>query len=177
MKRYLSLIGIVLLNAGVVSPARADFIPGDGNAAADCYAGVDVTGVTSSSNRIECQEGDPCDQSPCGDATCKFEVRVCVNEPNVQDCTPPAGGLKSMKAPGPLRSGIPGDLTGESCGQAVTFDLKLKRDGQKKNKRVIRTRATAAGDTQPRKDQDSFTFVCLPRNGDCPSSPSSAFLQ
>jgi hypothetical protein len=59
----------------------------------------------------------------------------------------------------------------------VTLDLKLKKNGTKKNKRVIRAKATAASGVTPRKDQDSFLFLCLPRTSACPASPSGAFLQ
>ena len=172
-----SLAGVIAV-LGVVcfAPARAEFVPGGGNPAADCYMGFDVTGITSSSGRIECTEGDPCDTT-CGDGKCTFQFEICVNQPGVAGCTPPANGLRSVNAPGSVRAGVPATLTGASCGQMVSFDLKLKGHGKKKNKRVIRTRAIAASGTKPGKDEDQFTFVCLPRTTPCPSSPSAAFLQ
>jgi hypothetical protein len=54
-----------LLVAALVSPAVAGFVPGGGNPAADCYGGLDVTGVDGATNRIEFTEGDPCDFA-CG---------------------------------------------------------------------------------------------------------------
>lgn len=172
-----SLASVIALFVGTcVAPAFAGFVPGGGNAAADCYAGLDVTGVTSSTGRIECMEGDPCDIGACGDAKCTFHFLICANQPGVSGCTPPADGLRNVKTPGPFQSSIPVDLTGAACGRPFSFELQLKRNGQRPNKRVIRTTAFAASGTKPHKDRDSFTFVCTPRTGDCPSSPSAAFL-
>lgn len=173
------LSGLLVLSATLcASPAFAGFVGGGGNASADCYAGVDVTGISGGNgSKIECTEGDACDTGPCGDNKCTFEIRVCANESGISGCTPPEGGLSSLKAAGPLKSGAPSDLTIESCGSPVTLDLKLKKNGQKKNKRVIRAKATASGSANPAKDQDSFQFICLPRSGECGSSPSGAFLK
>jgi len=165
-----------LFAAASVSPAGAGFVPGGGNATADCYAGLDVTGVDGATKRIECTEGDPCDVGKCGDGKCTFSVSVCVNQPGVPGCTPPAGGLDSVKPAAPFKSAAPKSLTGASCGTATTFDLKLKAKGKKSNKRAVRMQATAAAGTSPKKDQDQFLFVCLPRTTPCPSSPSAAFL-
>jgi hypothetical protein len=167
---------VALCVATWVSPALAGFVPGGGNNEADCYAGLDVTGVTSSANRIECTEGDACDIGGCGDGACTFGFLICVNQPGVSGCTPPAAGLRILKAPEFIQSSIPVDLTGTACGRPFSFDLKLKRNGQKANKRVIRMKAFAATPTKPGKDQDSFTFICKPRTTDCPASPSAAFL-
>lgn len=172
------LLAAVVVGGGLCATvAWAGFIGGGGRSDADCYAGLDVAGVSSASgSQIVCMDGDPCDLSPCGDGKCTFGINVCVNRSGISGCTPPAGGLKSLNAAGPLKAGVPSSLTGEVCGTDVTLDLKLKKKGQKKNKRVIRMKATAAGSAQPRKDQDSFQFVCLPRSGACPASPSGAFV-
>jgi len=171
---------LIVFVAGLcASPAYAGFIGGGGKPEADCYAGLDVTGVSSTSeSRIECTEGDACDASPCGDGKCTFEIRVCANRSGISGCTPPAGGLASLKIAGPLKSGVPVGLTGPACGGPLMLDLKLKRDGQKSNKRVIRAKAKAVSGVKPRKDQDSFLFVCLPRTSACPpASPSGAFVR
>lgn len=170
--------GVAVLAVGTwVSLAFAGFVPGGGNSAADCYVGFDVTGVTGANSRIECTEGDPCDTGACGDGKCDFQFSICVNQAGVSGCTPPAGGLSGVNTPRPFRSGIPpSPLTGAACGSPLSLELKLKSGGQKSNKRVIRPKATAASGTKPRKDQDSFTFICEPRAGDCPASPSGAFL-
>jgi hypothetical protein len=168
-----SALGAALCLVGV---AGADFIPGGGKPASDCYIGFDVTGVTGSGGRIECVEGDPCDTGPCGDNKCTFEVRVCVNQPGVSGCTPPPGGLATAKTPGPFRSGIPTSLSGPACGAPVGLQLKLKRKGARGNKRAVRPRASAPSGTTPRTDRDAFTFVCLPRTAPC-GSPSGAFLR
>jgi hypothetical protein len=174
--RYL-VGGVAVLAVGTcVSLALAGFVPGGGNSAADCYMGFDVTGVSASNGRIECIEGDPCDTGPCGDAKCDFQFRICVNQSGVSGCTPPASGLTKVNTPGPFRSGIPPSLIGAACGSVLPLEVKLKSNGQKSNKRVIRSKATAASGTRPRKDQDSFTFMCKPRTSDCPASPSGAFL-
>jgi hypothetical protein len=159
-----------------VSLAFAGFVRGGGNSAADCYLGFDVAGVTASDGRIECTEGDPCDAGACGDEKCDFEFTICVNQAGVQGCTPPAGGLAAVNTPRDFRTGIPTSLTGAACGDPLSLELKLKKNGQKSNKRVIRPKATAAAGTRPRKDQDSFTFVCQPRTVECPASPGGAFL-
>jgi hypothetical protein len=159
------------------APAWAGFVGGGGSAAADCYVGLDVEGVSdTSSGKVECTEGDACDTGPCGDGKCTFDIEVCVNEAGVSGCTPPAGGLDSVKAAGPLKNAVPSTVTGAAWGNEVSLDVKLKKNGQKKNKRVIRAKATA-GAASPGKDQDSFTFICKPRSGECGSSPSGAFLR
>jgi hypothetical protein len=161
-----------------VSLAFAGFIAGGGNTEADCYAGVDVTGVSSNDPKlVECTEGDACDLSGCGDGKCTFQVAVCVNETGLAGCTPPSGGLKSVQAAGPLKSTRPSTLTVAACGTPATFDLKLKGKGtkQKANKRILRMKATAVAGTTPLKDQDSFKFVCKPRTTPC--SPSGAFVE
>jgi hypothetical protein len=169
--------GLAVLTGGSWgSLALAGFVPGGGNSAADCYLGLDVTGVTASGGRIECTEGDPCDTGPCGDEKCDFAFTMCVNQPGVAGCTPPAGGLTSVNAPRPLRDGVPTVLTGAACGSPLSLELKLKKNGQKSNKRAIRPKATAASGARPRRDQDSFLFVCLPRTTACPASPNGAFL-
>jgi len=156
--------------------AFAGFVPGGGNPASDCYMGFDVTGVTSQTGRIECIEGDPCDAGACGDNKCTFQFNVCVNQPGLTGCTPPSGGLATVKTPGPFRSGIPSSLTGAVCGSPLTLDLKLKGKGSRSNSRTVRPRATAPGGTTPRRDRDAFNFVCLPRTTPC-GSPSGAFLR
>jgi hypothetical protein len=180
-RRTVSLVAaLVIIFGGLYTSASwAGFIGGGGKSESDCYAGLDVTGVSSTSgSRIECTEGEDCDTSPCGDEKCTFEISVCANQSGISGCTPPVGGLASLKAAGPLKAGVPSSLTtGEVCGQPLTLDLKLKRDGQKQNKRVIRAKATAVAGVKPKKDQDSFTFVCLPRSSACPASPSGAFVR
>jgi hypothetical protein len=161
-------VAALIVCGGLCAPAVwAGFIGGGGKSDADCYAGLDVSGVSSASgSQITCTEGDPCDG-----------INVCANRSGISGCTPPAEGLASLKAAGPLKAGVPSSLTGEVCGPDITLDLKLKKNGTKKNKRVIRAKATAAGSAQPKKDQDSFQFICLPRTGSCPASASAAFVQ
>ena len=175
MMRALLLAAVAAI-AVSAAPASGGFVPGGGNRAADCYAGFDVTGVTSASGRIECTEGDACDLA-CGDGKCTFRFSICANQSGVSGCTPPAGGLQTIKAPGALQGFLPVDLGSAACGTPASVEVKLKRNGQKSNKRVFRTKAIAVSGATPRKDQDSFTFVCNPRPGTCPSSPSGAFLQ
>jgi hypothetical protein len=172
-------LAALIVCGGLCAPdVWAGFIGGGGKSEADCYAGLDVTGVSSASgSQITCTEGDPCDLSPCGDGKCTFGINVCANRSGISGCTPPSQGLASLKAAGPLKAGVPSNLTGEVCGPDITLDLKLKKNGQKKNKRVLRAKATAAGSVQAKKDQDSFQFICLPRSGSCPASPSGAFVQ
>lgn len=175
MHRNRLIITMGLL-AACVSPAAAGFVPGGGAPKADCYAGVDVTGITNTAKKIVCVEGDPCDVGGCGDGKCTFQVSVCVNQSGVPGCTPPASGLDSVKAGG-LKKAVPSTLTSATCGEPTTFDLKLKEHGKRSNKRAIRMKATAMSGTSPRTDQDAFLFVCMPRTTECPSSPSPAFLR
>ena len=166
--------GFTLLLTALVSSAVAGFVPGGGNPTADCYGGLDVTGVDGATSRIECTEGDPCDFA-CGDGKCTFRFLICVNRTGVSGCTPPAAGLRIMTAPSFIQSSIPVDLDqGPACGRPFSFDLPLKRNGRKANRRVVRTRTTAAGATTPHKDQDTFTFVCKPRTTPCPSGVASS---
>jgi hypothetical protein len=116
---------VLILVAGLlVPPAWSGFIGGGGKSESDCYAGLDVTGVSSASgSRIECTEGDDCDQSPCGDGKCTFDISVCANRSGISGCTPPAGGLASLKLANPLKPGVPSNLTGAICGSDLTLDL------------------------------------------------------
>src|SRR5262249_8790053 len=119
------LAALIVCGALSAPAAWAGFIGGGGKANSDCYAGLDVTGVSSTGgSRIVCMEGDPCDLSPCGDGKCTFGINICVNQSGISGCTPPAGGLKSLQAAGPLKAGVPSSLTGEVCGPDERLDLK-----------------------------------------------------
>jgi hypothetical protein len=158
--------------------ALAGFVPGGGKVTSDCYLGFEVTGVTSSTGRAECVEGEACDLGECGDNKCTFQLAVCINQSSVPGCIPPSGGLASVKTPGPFRAGIPAPpLTGPTCGPPLALEVKLKNHGKRSNGRTVRPRASAVAGTSPRTDRDAFNFVCVPRTTPCPASPSGAFLQ
>ena len=154
--------------------ALAGFVPGGGKPASDCYLGFEVTGVTSSTGRAECVEGEACDVGECGDSKCTFELAVCVNQLGVPGCTPPSGGLASVKTPGPFKAGIPAPpWSGPMCGLPLTLDVKLKDHGKRGNGRTVRPRASAAAGTNPRQDRDAFNFVCVPRTTPCAPSTTT----
>src|SRR5437879_5802976 len=142
----------------------------------DCFAvfdGIDSTG--GGTPKVRCTDGDPsCDRDgDCHNGSCTFHFRVCINQPNVTGCTPPAAGLKKIRTIPPkyrsFTSGLTGSqLTRATCGEPGDVMVKLR--GKKKNKpgrQQIRVFAQANG-APP--DSDLVNLFCLPRpaNQACP---------
>jgi hypothetical protein len=181
----------ILAGAAFATSATADLVPGgptSGKAlAGDCYAELDVTdlgGATTVLNpkgkpTITCVDGDPCDQGEPGDGKCIINVGTCINQDNVEGCTPPAA-LASLKASAKAK-GVKGKiviespqlLDGSGCGAFVDVEIPLKKNGSPGSATVTLV-AKAPKGTKPGKDNDKIKFVC--QAGEpvtlCPDNPA-----
>src|SRR5206468_12010120 len=134
-KLSLFVIGAVLASATLGLPrAAAGRVAGGAGARADCYSEFD--GITALPNshppRVECVDGDPCDQDGvCGNGFCEWKIRLCLNQndPEIPVCTPPTGGLEHLHVVpprfAPLAEGL--DLTRSSCGNLVPIAVEAHR--------------------------------------------------
>jgi len=172
--------------------ASAGLIPGGGPTKSDCYAELNVDGITNPSTRVQknktvlITDGDVGDTGPCGDNKCTVKVAVCINQkdPNLTDCTPPAS-LDKLNVKGAVNITVPQLLTGSACGAFVTGEIsekvKLNPDGTVKKAKLgkAKFKVTAKGPkgTKPRSDVDNVIIQCLPRTVACPASASGAFLE
>jgi hypothetical protein len=182
-----ALLG-VRVHAGSAAPG---LVPGGGPTKSDCYVETAIEGITVPSERVQknkqvlITDGDVGDTGPCGDEKCLVHAGLCINQtdPNLADCTPPSG-LDSLIVKGKVNISAPQLLDGSACGAFVDIEVptKVKRDkdgnikSAKAGKVKLKLKAKGVAGTKPRTDTDKVTLVCVPRTVDCPSSPSSAFL-
>jgi hypothetical protein len=108
-----------------------------------------------------------------------FSVSVCINQNNVDTCTPPAN-LDSLKASGKAKGGggkiviaVPSALDGSACGGFIDFPVPLKK-GTDPGKGKVTLKAKAPKGTKPRSDADKISMVCNPPGGEatCPDNPA-----
>jgi hypothetical protein len=157
-------------------------------ASSDCYLELVVAGVQNTPPQVEdgkkilCTDGDPCDLGPCGDNICNMRAGVCINQtdPNLPECTPPAG-LDKVTVKNKIAISVPSLLEGPQCGAIVDFEIEAKFNGAgkylaKKSKQSLKGKAKAPKGTSPRSDADKWTITCQPRADACPGSASGAFL-
>src|SRR5438094_6653168 len=107
-KLALSLLAVL---AAAGPPAVHARVAGGAGTRTDCYSEFD--GITATPNshppRVECVDGDPCDQDGvCGNGFCGVNIRLRVNQndPDIPVCRPPRDGLASVKVAQPLYSGL-----------------------------------------------------------------------
>src|SRR5213594_1771527 len=180
------LIGAVLASATLGLPrAAAGRVAGGAGARADCYSEFD--GITALPNshppRVECVDGDPCDQDGvCGNGFCEWKIRLCVNQndPAIPVCTPPRDGLARIKVAPPrfseLAVGL--DLAKSSCGDTFVPVAVAAHRGpfgpDRPGKQQLRVIAWARNAT-PTVDSDEVILVCRPRpaNRPCGSTTTS----
>jgi hypothetical protein len=165
--RLISAIAVLL---GCSQLASADFIPGGKNKRSDCYVELDVQGV-SGTNKVTCTDGDPaCDTDGQCQGTCTFGVKVCLSQTNLSACTP-----QQFKRPPKVSGGLEvPSAQGASpvCSSSRSLEVPLK--GGKKNKPGRkRIKATAIVTGKPKKEIDQFTFICMPRQGACPTTTTT----
>jgi hypothetical protein len=182
MKTLTTVLGATLGAAlFVISPAGADLLPGGPSAkpnqiASDCYAELDVTALSSTTvtyNKkgaptVACNDGGACDQDGEINGECVIRTGTCINQSNVEGCTPPAS-LTSLKATGKA-SGVKGKISievpqlleGSVCGAFVDFTIPLKKDGTQPGKGTITLKGKAPKGTKPGSDSDKVTFICNP---------------
>jgi hypothetical protein len=164
------LISVIAVLLGCSQLASADFLPGGKNKRSDCYVELDVQGV-SGTNKVTCTDGDPaCDTDGQCQGTCTFGVKVCLSQTNLSACTPQpfkrppkvSGGLEVPSAQG----------ASPVCSSSRSLEVPLK--GGKKNKPGRkRIKATAIVTGKPKKEIDQFTFICMPRQGACPTTTTT----
>jgi hypothetical protein len=115
----------------VVSAGLTTVIPGGGAPRSDCYVVLNVQGTRPLSNpkTLECTDGDPsCDtDGTCNDA-CILTVQLCINQPGMDNCTPPPAlqKVKVKSHPATLTLNAPGSRTGPECGAFVDVNLPIK---------------------------------------------------
>jgi hypothetical protein len=160
----------------VVSAGLTTVIPGGGAPRSDCYVVLNVQGTRPLSNpkTLECTDGDPsCDtDGTCNDA-CILTVQLCINQPGMDNCTPPPAlqKVKVKSHPATLTLNAPGSRTGPECGAFVDVNLPIKvnKKGQKHPAVAkVRASAKAVNATKPLSDSDIYALKCLPRVGPCP---------
>src|SRR5437667_8748998 len=129
----LSLSMAALVAFAQVPAAGARVAGGSGNRA-DCY--VEFDGITAIPNsrppRVECVDGDPCDQDGvCGNGFCEFKIRLCLNQndPDIPVCRPPRDGLARLKVLPPRFAGLAAglDLTKSTCGESYSVAVGAHR--------------------------------------------------
>jgi hypothetical protein len=188
--KTIKTIAAALLLAAIAVPARADLVPGGPSKTkplqADCYVEADViglTGATVTTNpagvpTITCSDGAACDQGEPGDGTCLFQVAVCINQTNVETCTPPAGldkvtaSAKAKGGGGKIVIAAPQLLEGSACGALVDVPVPLGKN-DKPGKGKVKLKGTAPKGTKPRKDTDNVKLVCSatpPEGAICPDN-------
>src|SRR5438034_8830661 len=125
--------GLAAASSGLPRIAGAR-VAGGAGARADCYAEFD--GITAIPNshppRVECVDGDPCDQDGvCGNGFCGFNIRLCLNQndPDIPVCRPPRDGLARLKVVPPRFAGLAAglDLTKSACGESYSVAVAAHR--------------------------------------------------
>ena len=113
---------------------------------------VNVEGGQIVDNKtVTCTDGAACDtDGPCND-TCTLSVAACINQndPNVADCTPPAG-LDSASIKGKVTVAVPQLLEGSACGSFLDLPVQIKFNKKgtylsKKSKQKLKGKAKAPG--------------------------------
>jgi hypothetical protein len=144
-------------------------VPGGRNPRTDCYARLDVEGVSAAtSTRVaECTDGDPsCDQDQSANGSCQFRVRLCLNrQDNRPTCIPPAppSALVKVKPQGVLKRlglQVPA-LDSTECGPFLDgVTVKLRHKGKRPGR--VKARVISVSPVKPKRDRDVVTLVCNP---------------
>jgi len=165
--------------SSTTSTSIIGLVPGGKTTAADCYLELAVVNVVNDGTQVvdnktvNCTDGAACDSDgPCND-TCTLQVAACINQndPNVADCTPPAG-LDSASIKGKVTVAVPQLLEGSACGSFLDLPVTVKFNKKgtylaKKSKQKLKGKAKAPKGTKPRTDSDAWSFVCAPDDS-CP---------
>src|SRR5262245_6562266 len=165
------VVAALLLALAPSRDATGVLLPGGGSKRSDCYSLLDVDSPFpgEQGRQVTCVDGDPsCDHDGLCDGTCRFAVRVCINDDGVGQCRPPAT-LRSLRVRGDLLP-APASLTGPGCGDFADVVVAVKGPllRQKVGRRVIVVTARGRG-----TDRDRFVLACAPRLGDCPPPPTT----
>jgi len=171
-------LGLVALAAAGAASIAVATVPGGGPATSDCY--LEFGGVTATKGKttVECTDGTACDLDGECNNSCTFAVQVCPNQtdPNLPKCTPPAGGLSSVKITKDKSQVTLNQLglTGSACGAfpdgpVVPLKVKTNKKGTKYLKATSHITAVvlAQPGVKPKKDSDKLNLVCLPNPTPC----------
>ena len=169
MKAIAILLGMSIAGAG---SAGAVLIPGGGPPRSDCYVEFDVEGGSPLGIRgVECTDGDPaCDFDGACDGNCRFNVAVCLNQPDpaLPNCTapfPPSGLLRAAeRGLGQAGLAFP-SFASSACGAFVGVDTPVLKARRRPGRRI---KTLAVSPTRPRRDVDLIKLFCRPRTGVCP---------
>jgi hypothetical protein len=169
MKAFAIVLTLSIAGAG---SAGAVLIPGGGPPRSDCYLELDVKGGSQLGIRgVECTDGDPtCDFDGACDNNCRFEVAVCLNQPDpdLPNCTapfPPSALLRaSERGLGQAGLSFP-SFASSACGAFVGVDTPVLKARRRPGRRI---KTLAVSPTRPRRDVDLVKLFCRPRVGTCP---------
>src|SRR5262245_60306391 len=183
--RVLFVLGICLITTNqTVGDAGATLIPGSLRLMNDCLVEADVAdAIADGPNRVRCTDGETCDHDQnCANRSCRFRLRVCVNQSNVPGCAGRA--IRTARAVMKLgrrkkRLPVPDDMTSAACGPFVDVDVPADVGRLRKGKRKRKARPNVLALLRARAngvDVDRIAFSCSPRPGACtsPGDPGSA---
>jgi len=177
MRRSLFVLSISVVAVLAFGEARATMIPGSKRPRNDCLIEAEVAdAIAEGSTRVRCTDGDTCDHdTSCADRSCRFRLRVCVNQSNVPGCVGgdivKARAVVKLRGKKKMRLPLPADMTTTACGPFVDVDVPSDvgsvKKHRKKRKALLALRATAHG-----VDRDRIVLSCLPRPGACAAGTS-----
>src|SRR5262245_20997676 len=166
----------------LATDAVATIVPGSGGATSNCYAVLDVEGTKAptSPGMLTCEDGDAtCDlDGQCNDE-CLFGLRICINQPVREGCTPPSA-LTSVRArfkPARIQLRPPTVLQGNVCSTALgsMVAVRVRPNGRKAPGQLrAKILARAVSGPRPRIDGDTYLIKCLPRVGPCPTTTTTS---
>ena len=176
---------------GVAGRGAAGLIPGGGSGRSDCYAELDVAGITNPSDRVQknkivlCTDGEACDTGPGGDNRCDVRVALCINQtdPNLPDCTPPAS-LRRVTVTDErkvkLNLAVPQLLEGSACGAFIdaTIPVRVSKKGKVLGPGEAKVKITAhvPKGAKSRTDADAITIKCFPCTTACSPSTTTTLI-
>src|SRR5262245_22528535 len=184
--------------AGIVAPARAYFAGGgkDATKGNDCligYEGVDPDAVALDGKKpvVTCTDCDPaCDHDgvPFANGSCTFDVGVCINQPDVEDCDPAAALDKAQAAAkvktvkGTVELPLPESLARSACSASIPLVVPVREtpQGEDDGSGTVKLSAQVKknkdeGIEKSRKDSDKLTYLCVPRppGEECPAGSTT----
>jgi len=170
---WLPILWLAWLQLALPRPTLA-IVPGGGDPSSDCLIELDGVEPDASAGVRVCTDCDPaCDRDgvTVPNGNCTFFVAACINQGNVDGCTPAVLKKAGVKPPG-LGIPAPADLDGgASCGPAASVVVRTRRGGTRPGKKRIKLTAVTAGPPR-RRDADKLRLSCVPQPGACPNAPA-----
>ena len=182
--RLLAGLLVVAATIGLVTRASAR-IAGGAAKKPDCYSefdGIDGTNCSDPTHcksvpQVKCVDGDPCDKDGvCGNRSCTFMIRLCINQTDIPVCKPQPAGLTKLQVIPPkcqpaFTEGV--EKSQSMCAPSfapvvVGIPTKSKTRPGRMQLRVI-----ARGKAVPTTDNDEVNLFCLPRTAPCPPTTTT----